>query len=91
MDRMKAFEYFKRTGRIFLICHSVLDPDDNESGNVKNVTVSVQQFDDFGRAEFEYCRISELANRGQIECAVNYANLTTAKRCLYPYGETILD
>ena len=72
MDREKALAYFQRTGHIYMLIHNIA-PDAAQ--------VIVFKYDDFEQAEKnkEYYESNS--------CKVMYCNLTTAKRCLYPYGD----
>lgn len=73
LDREKALNYFNRTGHIFMLIHNIA-PD--------AVQVIVFRYNDFDKAEQhrEYYESNG--------CKVMYCNLSTAKRCLYPYGDT---
>lgn len=95
MDREKALEYFKRTGKIYIIVYSHNDTDiySEDVKPLNQLSIDVYQFDDFLKAEKYYEKVRGALDRGTftVNGAVKYANLTTAKRCLYPYGDTLTD
>lgn len=74
LDREKALNYFNRTGYIYMAIHYI---------SSEAVQAIVLRYDDFDKA---------VKNREYYEnngCKAIFCNLTTAKRCLYPYGDIV--